>query len=476
MKKVVIIGAGLGGLSAGALLAKNGFRVTLLEQHSIVGGCATTFQRGNFTCEVGLHEMDGVYADKHIRTIFETLGVYENVEFVKPKEFFKIHTKYGEFVMPDGIDRAKDVLKNRFQSEHIAIERYFELIGKISKCYERLSDLKWYEYILFPLLFLPVLKHKSKSVSDVLDKLTQNEELKLILNANVQYYNDSPNTLCFLLHAIAQYSYYKDGGYFIKGGSYKLSEYLAKIITDNGGEVITRAKVVSATKNSLSYMYKKELCEIGADIIISNISPSDTCTLFGFAQKETKQISESITTIYLGFNKELKSHYGEGAYSSFIFEDIDSLSQIPRKLPFVFVDYSQLDSRLCDKSRSFGSVCMVDRLERWEGLSKDEYKKAKDEFLQQILTSLERYYPNLRELVEYAEVATPKTMLRYTKMPQGTAYGYKPTPEQFFRIPKVKSDKIDNLYFVGQFVICGGFRPAILSGAMAYKKVLKDHS
>jgi len=55
-KTITIIGGGLGGLTSGALLAKDGHKVTLLEQHNIVGGCATTFKRkGGFTCEVGLH-------------------------------------------------------------------------------------------------------------------------------------------------------------------------------------------------------------------------------------------------------------------------------------------------------------------------------------------------------------------------------------------------------------------------------------
>jgi len=63
MKKITIIGAGLGGLTAGALLAQKNYKVTVLEQHNIVGGAATTFKRkGGFTCEVGLHEMDGVFS------------------------------------------------------------------------------------------------------------------------------------------------------------------------------------------------------------------------------------------------------------------------------------------------------------------------------------------------------------------------------------------------------------------------------
>ena len=57
---VIIIGAGLGGLTAGATLAKRGKRVLLIEQHAIPGGCATTFRRKDYIVEVGLHEMDGL--------------------------------------------------------------------------------------------------------------------------------------------------------------------------------------------------------------------------------------------------------------------------------------------------------------------------------------------------------------------------------------------------------------------------------
>jgi len=168
MKNIVIIGGGLGGLSAGALLSKDGYKVTLLEQHDIVGGCATVFRRkGGFICEVGLHEMDGVYTNSTIKKVFEKLDVYKNIEFVKPKEFFKVYTKSGEFIMPDSVNSAKKALQIKFPREAKAIEQYFELISKISNCLEKLGNLQWYHYILFPLVFYPILKYKNKSVSDV---------------------------------------------------------------------------------------------------------------------------------------------------------------------------------------------------------------------------------------------------------------------------------------------------------------------
>jgi len=56
---VIVVGAGLGGLTAGAKLAREGKKVLVIEQHSKPGGCATTFTRGSYTLEVGLHEMNG---------------------------------------------------------------------------------------------------------------------------------------------------------------------------------------------------------------------------------------------------------------------------------------------------------------------------------------------------------------------------------------------------------------------------------
>lgn len=463
MKNIVIIGGGLGGLTSGALLAKDGYKVTLLEQHNIVGGCATTFKRkGSFTCEVGLHEMDGVYSNPTIKKIFDKLDVYKNIEFIKPNEFFKVNSKFGEFIMPNGTENAKKTLKEKFPKETKAIEEYFRIIFEISECFLKLSNLKWYHYLLFPFLFTSLLKYKNKSVTDMLDNLTKNEELKLILNANVQYYNDSPDTLSILLHGVAQSSYYEGGGYFIKGGSYKLSEYLADVIRQNGGKILTKSIITKATKNSVTYSHKNKETTLNAEIIISNISPLDTYKLFDIGYKEEKQIAESISTIYIGFSKNIKDVYGKGAYSNFIITD---------NQPFVFVDYSQIDSNLVENSKSFGEICLMDQLENWESLNYDEYQKQKDILLEDCLNRLEVYYPNIKEIVEFAEVATPKTMVRYIKAPNGTAYGYKPTPQQFFRVPKIKSDKIDNLYFVGQFVIAGGFSPAIISGDMCSQAI-----
>lgn len=481
MENVVIIGSGLGGLVSGALLAKDGYKVTLVEQHNIVGGCATTFKRKDFICEVGLHEMDGVYTNTEIKKIFDRLDVYQNVEFIKAPEFFKIITKNDTFIMPDGLDNVINTLSKKFQNEKESIKKYFNIMKIITKEYDYLQNMKWYHYAFFPLYFRTVLKYKNKSVSDVFDELFSDEQLKLILNTNIQYYNDTPDTLSFLLHALAQYSYYIGGGYFIKGGSGKLSEYLSSIIEQNNGQVITKANVIKCTQNSVTYIKKKDEVILEADIIISNLSPRNTYSLFNQNYNEQREISDSLLTTYIGFSKNLKIVYGKGAYSNFIYDDIHSVQGLNQMLQkdiskrgFVFVDYSQIDSKLTTiNDKSFGVICMTDYLDEWNNLSDEKYKKKKLNLEKSVIEKLEKYYPNISQYIEYIEIGTAKTVQRYIKTPNGTAYGFKPTPKQFFRIPQIKSKKINNLYFVGQWVISGGFSSSINSSYMCYKQIVK---
>jgi len=484
MKTIVIIGGGLGGLTAGALLAKAGHSVTLLEQHSIVGGCATNFSRmGEYTCEVGLHKMDGVYTTPAVQQIFHALGVYDALTFVPSENFYTITTQKGTYTLPYGIERARDYLIEQFPDEHRGITHYFHLIEQIGHEFQILSQAQWYHRALFPFYFPQILRHMRSSVTDLFDRLFDNEELKLILNANVQYYNDIPDTLSFLLHAVAQASYYTGKGWFIRGGSGRLSSYLSDFITEHGGTVIRSAHVTACTPDRVTYRHKKTTHSLPADLIVSNASPQDTYRFFGHPYQETRKIANGLLTVYLGFKKNLKKVYGTQDYAQYFYDDFlspadyktDIYRSITERKGLSFTDYSQIDSGLTkNPDKSFGAVCTTDYIEEWEKLDPAAYAEKKAQVISRVLDGLERHYPGISKLVEYAEAGTAKTQQRYLQTPQGTAYGYKPTPKQFFRPPRSRSKKIPNLYFVGQWVIAGGFSPAIMSGGICAQEIQKD--
>ncbi len=483
MKNITIIGAGLGGLTAGALLAKQGHKVTVLEQHTIVGGCATTFKRKGFTCEVGLHEMNALYTDTTKKAIFEELGVYENVEFVRSEEFFRVTTDVLEFTMPDDIDQARKKLTDQYPNDADAIDTYFALLRSLSQTLEKVSNGQWIDLLFSPLTVLQLLRYKSKSVKTVLDEIFSNDALKVILNANMGYYSDNVHRLSFLWHAVAQYSYYTGGGWFIQGGSHKLSAYLASVICDHGGTIITKANVtqIDPHQKEITYLHHKEYKHISYDRLIANISPQQTYAMAGVAYHEKFEISESLLSIYIGFHTNLKSVYGKRPYSNFFLKTVknldelhESLHQERSKRGFVFVDYSQIDAQLCPPEKSFGALCATDYLSDWEALSPQQYEAQKAQLLESFLDELERHYPHIREYIEFAEVGTAKTMQRYLQTPNGTVYGFAPTTYQFFRRPQIQSPLIKDLYFVGQWVVGGGFSPAIASGKMGYEECMRS--
>src|SRR6187402_28938 len=127
----VIVGGGLGGLTAGATLAKLGKKVLVLEQHYIPGGCATNFKRKDIVMEVGLHEMNGLH-DKDIKVkIFDMLEVKKFIPFVQVPELFHIVTSNSTFTFPHGSSAAQDALIEKFPHEMKGIKAFFSLLNKL---------------------------------------------------------------------------------------------------------------------------------------------------------------------------------------------------------------------------------------------------------------------------------------------------------------------------------------------------------
>ncbi|MCI5122720.1 MAG: FAD-binding protein, partial [Candidatus Electrothrix sp. AUS4] len=130
---VIIIGSGLGGLTAGAKLAKEGKKVFLIEQHSVPGGCATTFKRKDYTMEVGLHAIDGLDKQDPKKKIFDDLGVFDNVQFIKTDALYRIRNERFDTVIPSSTQNAIESLTEKYPEESIGIKKFYKTICAIRK-------------------------------------------------------------------------------------------------------------------------------------------------------------------------------------------------------------------------------------------------------------------------------------------------------------------------------------------------------
>ncbi len=472
---IIIIGAGLGGLTAGAKLARAGKKVLLLEHHDRPGGCATTFKRKGFTMEVGLHEMDGLHSGDMKSRIFRDLGVFDEVEFLKVPEFYRFVNGRKDVVISHDPEEVANDLISLFPDEEEGIKAYFHQLMNIRKIIKESGD------------------KPEKSLGDFMDGIIKNEDLKLILLGNLGYFHDDPYELSLNYYSMAQSSYYQGGGNFIKGGSQMLSNYLAEAITSAGGEVrlnhlVTRILVEDDMAVGVSVRDKRNTAEYEAraDRVIANASvpsvaknmlPEPYASILG-KQFHKLEPGASLLTVYFGFKTSLKE-IGNKYYSTFVYDQsVNSQKDIEQnnrtdysKRSFTFVDYSQIESDLAPNGKSVGAVCCMDYTDQWENLSEDDYKNRKKYAAEAFISRLEKLIPGFRDAIEYYELGTALTVRRYTLNPNGAVYGFAQTPERV-RID-VKSP-LDNLHFASAWTKTGGgFSGAIFSGYLCAIDIIR---
>jgi phytoene dehydrogenase-like protein len=477
---IIIIGGGLGGLTAGAKLAKDGKKVLLVEQHKKPGGCATIFKRKEFIFEVGLHEMDGIKDTDMKMKIFRELGVFDLVEFLRVPEFYRFVNDRYQITIPHDIELTKALLKEHFPGEVNGIDAYFDQIVN-AKRKAKENEGK-----------------PEESVGRFMDSIIQNNDLKLILLGNLGYFHDDPYTLSLTYYSLAQARYYQGGGSFIKGGSQSLSNFLSAYISNHNGTVILGhlvTEILTEDKRAVGIRFKDkkdELSEVqtayGKEIILNAALPEAVEKLLHSNLKENLgesirnlEIGASLLTVYFAFDVDLQT-IGNKSYSTFVFDssiktqrDIGPNNQsdfITRS--YTFVDYGRVDSGLAPEGKSVGVICCMDYLKDWENLNEADYKTKKERVAQIFTDKLEQLIPGVKKHIVHCEVGTAKTVKRYTLNTRGAVYGFAQTP---YRIMNESIARIENLHYASAWTKTGGgFSGAIFSGYLCAMDILRKKS
>lgn len=525
----IIIGSGLGGLTCGAMLAKSGKKVLVLEQHDLIGGCATCFKRKGMLVDAGLHEMDlGTKKTDMKHIIFKKLGLLDKITIVPLPSAWTIrvldskasHTSQNmqDFFIPH--KTTKEALIAYFPHEKKGITQYFKKIYFQAKLnYKFPFDMNFWEFFFAPfhtLSFFAISAFRQRKVGNMLDSMIQDSQLKRILNINMVYYHYNAWKFNWNYHAIAQTNYYNQGIY-IKGGSQALSDALAEIIRENGGEVHTRCdvtKILLDEDKAIGVAYvdtkAKQTKEVFGKNIVANCDPRNVYeTLLDLNHSSTQSpttpqkhinitkdlnLTKNLTTktslvsVYMVFDTNLSEKFPDMDYSTFCVDkeyfDLpfdkaheDLLKIAPEDRSFVFVNYSKIDSGLSDRQdRYLGVITTLGTYDEWEGLDKEEYKAKKQRIQQSYEAKLEKFFPGIMSFCVHSEFATPKTIERYIRTQKGTPYGWDQDLEGFWGRGRFKSKSIKNLYFASVFGFPGaGFTGGLLAGYRTARKMLDPY-
>jgi phytoene dehydrogenase-like protein len=508
---VVVIGAGLGGLTAGAILARAGRKVLVIERSNSVGGAASSYKSGDLFVEGSLHETSDPHDPRDPKhSVLTRAGVIDAVKWIPAGAFYEVRGGPFDrpFVLPDNFDAARRALTERFPEARSGIDQMLGEIERIASAIGTLSQgssaARHPRETLGALLKLvPAIGDWRLSLSQKLDRVFgNNEAVKCALAANLSYYHDDPATLWWIFFAMAQGSYLQSGGRFVQGGSQRLSSALARAIKVAGGEVMLRRVANNITVNpqggvsTVTHTARdgSEPQVVEGSRVISNAAPAALAPLLpaaaaekltdGYAQRAS---SISLFALTLGLSKPPRE-FGISAYSTQVLpREMRRLSDYAqgaalmadepgaRMPPISMVDYSAIDSGVPAPPHVL-LVCGPDLLSNWDGADMDAYRARRGRWQDAIVRYLDTFYPGLAGGVVASSFNTALSVRQYLNVPHGAVYGFAPTPPRSFWRAPLGSPRtaVAGLYLASAYAGFGGYTGVVQSAGACADMILRE--
>ncbi len=502
----IVIGSGIGGLTAAALLSSySGKKVLVLERHYLPGGYTHVFGRHGYEWDVGVHYVGETHDRENLlRRIFDRI-TDNRLEWARmPDVYDRVIIGNRTYDLVSGVERLRARLKGYFPQESAAIDGYIAAVQAVRSKIDLFSMEK---AIPSPIAFLiggflrrPFLDWATRTTADVLRGLTTNGELQALLAAQWGDYGLPPGKASFAMHAVIA-SHYFEGGNYPVGGSGRIVETIAPVIERSGGKIVTSAEVwnIIVRGNKAIGVRMVDGREIRASVIISDVGVRRTfddllIDSSSALEKMRTQISSippstAHLCLYSGA-RESAAKLGISGTNIWVHPTSDHDANVERSqsdptAPFPVIYFSFPSAKDPEFERRHPGRCTVeavtmvpyDWFKRWEGTEwrrrGDEYEAFKLNLSARLLSALEQYVPALSGKIDYFELSTPLSTKHFMSYRRGEAYGLSATPARFRARSLRPKTPIRNLYLTGQDVATLGVAGAMIGGVMTASYLLR---
>lgn len=487
----IIIGSGMGGMTAAALLAKMGRRVLVIEQHYVPGGFTQTFKRPGYHWDVGVHLVGEMTERSYLGRLLKDLTDGR-------LEWEPVGEIYDEFHFPDGFTiqfpdskpAFRETLHDYFPAEKKAIDSYFDLVRAASR-----SSAGYLQSRAAPFYLAPgakkkaaraALPHIEATTAEVLASLTDDERLRAVLAAQWGYYGSTPSKSSFAMHAL-MVAHFMWGAYYPVGSAESIAREMLRTVASAGGWTATRTEVdeIIISGGRAQGVRLADGRELKASKVVSAVGAPLTARLVGEAgPTEAIAPGPAHVSLYLGFEGDIVSH-GASRYSQWFYDSWDMEDDLwhvkpDRPLDDASVLYCSFPS-LKDPAHDPGSdnrhtgevITFVpwESFEPWTGTRWKkrgaEYEEYKEAISAKLLSQYGERYPELAPMVQFRELSTPLSTHHFARSHRGSIYGLSSEPARFTSDALEPKTDVKGLYMAGVDVMAPGIAGAIGGGALA---------
>jgi len=481
LKKVLIIGAGIAGLSAGSYLQRNGYDTEIFEAHSIPGGLCTAWKRGDYTIDYCVHWLMGTKPNTGFDVVWNELGAFENEdgsrsEIVNLDDFSRMEFVDGSVVrLFSDADRLKEELLRIAPEDRKMIVQLAKDLKRLSRFRittdpENHSPIHRASSLLGNLSIMPRFLRHARTPMKVYADQFRNPIMKKVLMGVIP-----PDWSVMSLTMGLSMQHRQAAGYPV-GGSLAFARNIERKYRSLGGQVHYRNPVdkIIVKKGKAVGIRLSSGVELTGDEVVSAADGHTTL----FEMLEGNYLTDNIRKAYETFPLFPSSVlFGFGIARDMSSEPHSLILELDKPLEFpdgsvhnsLAITFRHYDPTLAPKGKTSAKVIFNTwRDQYWRDLAlsdRKSYEQVKEELKTQVVELMEKRFPGIGSDIEVSDVSTPHTVQRYTRNWHGSYEGFGPTPQSVMaRLPNTLPS-LQNFSMIGQWTNPGGgLPPAGLDG------------
>ncbi len=472
----VILGAGLGGLSAAACLTKQGYRVAVLEQHYLAGGACHSFDYGDYTFCADVHYISQCGPGQTIHQFLDYIGAEIPFNALGSDCIDRVITPDLDFRIPLGWENLRARLLLTFPEETGPINRYCDEIKHLHQEMRTiLSEVTWYKQKWSDWLKLPKYWHlyfrRNWTLQDLYDYVGLSPKLQDLLAGQSGDYALPPDQIALFTH-VSLVSDYAEGAYYPKHHFKSFVDIIVESIRAGGSviEYSTPVQRIQVVNHQISYVMAGDKSYQATRAYISDLDPKKTVQLMeekALSKDERHRLTDyeysaSAFNIYLGLDHTFEPEkYGIGNWNVWYYPTGNLNASYQRQFegdlhhPWIFLSCPTMKSHepgMAPDGNHVLEIATVCPYEAFKDLHESDptaYKAKKREVYQEVMHSVQDLIPDINSYTRMKIYGTPTTSEYYLGQPQGNIYGAKLIPKQVGLNRLGYRTEILNLFLVG---------------------------